>query len=208
MAFGSVSFTGSDGSTIQSVDSNVTKIGNGTNILINTNRGYASASATWSMYYYNAAQAASADYDVQCTIGRTTKDTAGPAGRLSTNGNDGYFVKFMAATGWQLYQRSGGSASQIGSTYNGDDPYTAARVGLLRMVGTDISFLVDGVLRIGPATGAVTAKGYAGFGTYYSGSYTGCYIDDWSAIDAAAGLIVNPLSGRGAGAAQPIWSGA
>ena len=89
MAFASDSFTGGiDGQALNVYSVNWTKIGAGTDILINTERAYCgTANAGWSMFYWNAAQATSANYDVSCTVtSGVNLDTIGPAGRMSSDG--------------------------------------------------------------------------------------------------------------------------
>jgi hypothetical protein len=189
MAFASDTFTGTDGTVLETYSANWTKIagGSGWNLAINANTIYCILTGTgWQMHYWNSAQAITADYDVQAVVARAAgNDSIGPAGRLSIDNNNGYFVKYVSGAGWVLSQRSGGTVTQIGATYNGDDP-TTPRTVLLRMVGTQISVLINGVVRIGPATGAVTAKGYAGVGSYYSGVTTSFYLDSFVASDPVA----------------------
>lgn len=190
MSFATDSFTGADGTVLETYSANWTKIagGSGSDFVINTNRVYCStAGVTWQMHYWNAAQATNADYDVTVVINRAAgSDSIGPAGRLSTNNADGYHVKYLSGSGWVLYQRSANTVSQLGSYYNGDDPNGSPKTVMLRMVGTAISVLIGGTVRIGPATGAVTAKGYAGIGSYYTGGTSSFYLDDFDASDPVA----------------------
>ena len=190
MSFATDSFTGADGTVLETYSANWTKIagGSGSDFVINTNRVYCStAGVGWQMHYWNAAQATNADYDVTVVINRAAgSDSIGPAGRLSTNNADGYHVKYLSGSGWVLYQRSANTVSQLGSYYNGDDPNGSPKTVMLRMVGTAISVLIGGTVRIGPATGAVTAKGYAGIGSYYTGGTSSFYLDDFDASDPVA----------------------
>jgi len=190
MSFATDSFTGTDGTVLETYSASWTKIagGSGSNFVLGTNRVYCStAGVTWQMHYWNAAQATNADYDVTVVINRAAgSDSIGPAGRLSTNNADGYHVKYLSGSGWVLYQRSANTVSQLGSYYNGDDPNGSPKTVMLRMVGTAISVLIGGTVRIGPATGAVTAKGYAGIGSYYTGGTSSFYLDDFDASDPVA----------------------
>ena len=220
MSFATDSFTGTDGTVLETYSASWTKIagGSGSNFVLGTNRVYCStAGVGWQMHYWNAAQATNADYDVTVVINRAAgNDSIGPAGRLSTNNADGYHVKYVNGSGWALYQRSANTISQLGSYYNGDDPNGSPKTVMLRMVGTAISVLIGGTVRIGPATGAVTAKGYAGIGSYYTGGTSSFYLDDFDASDpVAAGPTItggtanpvhlstgNTITGTGFGAAQ------
>lgn len=199
MSFATDSFTGTDGTVLETYSASWTKIagGSGSNFVLGTNRVYCStAGAAWQMHYWNAAQATNADYDVTVVINRAAgNDSIGPAGRLSTNNADGYHVKYVNGSGWALYQRSANTISQLGSYYNGDDPNGSPKTVMLRMVGTAISVLIGGTVRIGPATGAVTAKGYAGIGSYYTGGTSSFYLDDFDASDpVAAGPTISSVS--------------
>ncbi len=109
---------------------------------------------------------ASADYDVSADLICTTAVGSAPqiSGRINGGSPDMYFVDYAASsTNFTLQKRISGSNTTLG-TYT-DAAFTAGvtRSVMLRMRGSAISVLVDGVVRIGPVTDTgVTAVGKAG----------------------------------------------
>jgi hypothetical protein len=131
--------------------------------------------------YYSSYIPASADYDVVATIFLAAGDLSmAVAGRINTTNGACYSVGTSYGV-WIL----NGNGVNIGS-YTGDSP-TTARVVTLRMVGDQISVLIDGVLRIGPITNsAISAIGRPGIGVGYSDVGTTTSIDNWEVWEASA----------------------
>ncbi len=132
---------------------------------------------------------ASADYDV--TIDGVCVTATGNmprvAGRIKTGGDDCYFVDYSAATTNFTLQKRLATVETTLATYT-DAGFTAGvtRSIMLRMRGSAISLLVDGVLRAGPITDTgVTAAGKAGL--YFVnaiGELTGFRADNFVATNA------------------------
>jgi hypothetical protein len=136
--------------------------------------------------WYSSAVPASADYDVQadCFVESSGKTICGIAARMSTSANTEYFVNYNAGT-WRLYSVSSGTESSIG-TYLGDAP-TTTKTCVLRVTGTTIEVLIDGVSRISVTNSAISAAGRPGLVGYFNDNTSASYIDNFSATDPASG---------------------
>jgi|GEM_PF-4909597 len=184
--FASDTFTDTDGVHLQNHTPNIggswTLSRGSTNLDINTNHIYATASAGIA-YYTISASPASADADVQadfyCVGGQTMPLIVG---RASTSATTAYGVRVNSGTTWNLYRWLAGAISTIG-TYSGDS-CTTTRTVKLQMRGTAIKVYIGGVERISVTNSDVTAAGKAGVGTYYSYVGTSYWLDNFSATDA------------------------
>jgi hypothetical protein len=102
---------------------------------------------------------------------------AGPAVRLSSNGQSGYLAIYYWNSGspnLQLYKRSNGSWTQLGSTYN-SGALAAGTQLKLEVVGTTLALLVNGTERIAAYDDSFTggAPGILAQGTGKVDSWSG-----------------------------------
>jgi len=146
-------------------------------------------SSTANSAYYHSVPLPAADYDVSavvhCFTNPATSEQVGVLGRLAMLTGDAYLARYRAAQGFQLFRFIANAATQLGTTYArvlgaGED----ARL-TLRMAGTAISLLVDGVVRVGPITdSSTTAAGFAGVflgsNTTADTDSTGSHLDNWN----------------------------
>ena len=179
-------FTGTDGTVLNTYSANWSNTGFGTDTMsISSNHAKADAGAGFNAYAWNAAQATSADYDVSATVVARAGGNNSPAvaGRIvATNDGRCYFVQGSTGAVWTLYRNFAGARTSIG-TYTGgagDDPSLTPCAVTLRMVGSTISVLVNGVSRISVTDTNLTAKGYAGVGCFFGDSNAASWLDDWS----------------------------
>jgi hypothetical protein len=80
--------------------------------------------------------------------------------RVSSNGNDGYFVRFYTG-GSQLYKRVGGTWTAVGSAAGGVSNNATAK---LQIIGTTLKFFINGTLTITATVTDISATGVAGLG--------------------------------------------
>ena len=105
----------------------------------------------------------------------------GPAVRLQNGGQDGYVGLYNWNSGspvLQLFKRSGGNWTQLGSTYS-SGPLAAGTKLRLTVLGNSISFTANGVERIG-LTDSTFSSGAPGIMAF--GSAT---VDNWSGSSAS-----------------------
>jgi hypothetical protein len=186
MASISDNFTDSDATALQdhtaSGGGTYTKIGSNSDLQINSNSLNAAVTNGWSPYYHSTApDSANHEISADFSAGSEYQTTPFIAGRVSTNGENCYWMEFSDRN-WVLFKRVGGSGTQLGS-YNGDY-VTTVRRGTLRIEGTTISVLVDDVERISVSDSDISAAGRFGVGCYYAN--TGSTIDNLAAQDISA----------------------
>lgn len=202
MSFASSSFTGTNGTELTASDAgwvrHTTASASGVNAQIANNRARISASSG-NTYYYRSEAPASADYSVFASIVRRSGDSgsAGVVGRMSTSAVTGYLAQHDEGNGWRLFKIVAGSYTQLGSSYAQTLTIDQAYNVELRMAGTSIKVFVDGVERISAADSEITAAGRAGINLYANGGGIGDvynhHIDDFDAVDAAAGDTTAPV---------------
>lgn len=131
------------------------------------------------------------DYEVSLDLFRLSAGgySAGPIGRVSSS-SAFYHARYDTNSGaWQLYQF--GPAVLLGS-WSESVAVGAYRRLTLRMVGDQISMLVDGVERVTATNSVHSAGGVAGFRVLGMGTNTtGMHIDNW--IAKTLGGIPLPL---------------
>jgi hypothetical protein len=101
----------------------------------------------------------------------------GPAVRLQNGGQNGYVGIYNWNSGspvLQLFKRSGGNWTQLGSTYN-SGPLAAGTKLRLTVLGNSISFTANGVERIGltDSTFSSGAPGIMAFGSATADNWSG-----------------------------------
>lgn len=139
----------------------------------------------------------SADCDVSLTIVVVTAlggATIGVIGRQRTvtNAQNFYMARYNGANTWQLYRCIDSVFTQLGSNFT--QAIGAADILTLRMVGDQISLLLNAVSVVGPVTDATfTNAGRAGL-RINGGSETTGYHGDLFEVDVTA---APPSSGGG-----------
>ena len=131
-------------------------------------------SGTGAAQYYASATPSSADYLVESDVyvaSLLATDAIGVVGRqdISGTGQTYYLARYVRDTGrWELHKVVAGTSTLIGSGGSGTGYYTQAlTVGssyrlTLRMSGTTISMLIDGVTRLTATDSAISAIGRGG----------------------------------------------
>jgi hypothetical protein len=117
--------------------------------------------------YFSSAIPYSADYDVSAQIQEftnTTGDQAAVLGRYSTTADSGYGVLAINGTGYLLYKKVAGAFTQLGTTYG--TTTNNSDVIKLRMRGSTISMLVNGVVQASVTDTTYSATGIAGVYLY------------------------------------------
>ena len=143
--------------------------------------------------YHHSYHLGSADYDVSCDVtclSLITDGAEGVTGRVDPVTDSYYLGRYDQFAGeWQIYPRlNGADGAMLGSSTAfllTNRPYRLT----LRMRGTAISLLVDGVLLIGPVTdSSISAAGYAGVwgeaNTTAPTDSTGYHLDNWDVVPA------------------------
>jgi len=130
--------------------------------------------ATSTSGYYITATPSSPDYDVSADIYCYTDPASlgvGVIGRASTTAYTFYSARYRSTAGWQLWVYNASSPTQLGvTTGSAMTPGQSFRV-TLRMKGTSISLLLNGVVIIGPIMDSTIAT--AGVpGVFMSGANT------------------------------------
>lgn len=207
--FASDSFTGTEDTELSAYDASWIKVtGNTGNAEIASNRVRASGT-TFTAYYYNATPP-SADYPVQATIHTVTSvtnATAGVLGRVSSSANTFYQANAHATSGWQLFKRVAGTATQLGSsvaqTYTAGQSYDVK----LSMSGTTIELykLGESTAAISVTDSAISAAGFAGLrfsSPTVPSDTSNFHIDDWSAGEAGGTTYNQSLTANASGSAS------
>lgn len=181
-----ISFTGTDLATLQASDANVTKIGSGTDILINSNTGYASANGSFSGYYHSTAPAG-ADQKVVADFQVANAAHTGPGVclRMDTAGNNLYWANFNGTSGWVIRKRVGGTFSLVAS-YVGDTPTSLTSVEF-SVVGTTLNLYINGVLRIDTIDSSLSTANQWGVGTFFADANNSRLIDNAVFSDVVSG---------------------
>lgn len=157
-------------------------------MLSDANRLRANGSGTLYRGACHAAVPPSADYDVTALI-RVVSDnnqsTIGVAGRMDPAALRCYFARYNTGNNrWEIVRFNADAGTVLGwygQTYATGEAATV----MLRMRGTTISLLVDGVERVSVVDTAISAAGKAGvFATYGVTNTTGLHLDDWQAVAA------------------------
>ena len=198
MPFVSVSFTGSDGATVESTDPNW---GGGSGLTILGNRAHIAAAAP-TAYYYNTAPS-SADYSVSSFIYATSTYgiSCGPTARHSTSAQTFYHFRFATGSGWQLFKFIAGAPTQLGSTI-ASTSFAAGQTkkATIEVSGTTLKCYVDGSLVIGPITDtSITAANRPGM--RFTANAVGGDIASFSADYLVTSIALAALNAAGAGAA-------
>lgn len=179
-------------------------VGVGNNLVLNGS-GAAAGSNSGSVATFALApgEPASADYDVVCKIVRGSNAVGalmGVGGRVNAYGGalEGYIAAYDGSGIWHLYKYIAGTPTELGTPYaqaltNGVE-YTL----MLRMVGTSIKLLVNGVERVTATDSAITAAGRSGL-YWYSAAQIDITSTEFSVTgDAllAASLIFDNFTGE------------
>jgi hypothetical protein len=145
--------------------------------------------------YYASGAPASADYDVVGTFRVLTINSAGSilavTARYSTVARSGYFLQLNATTSgahvWQLIRVDANVQTVLGSfatTFVANTTY----VGTLRVRGSSIIAVIDGVERITATDATYSAKGVVGVRAGAgAGQTTGVHLDVFSTVDLLSG---------------------
>lgn len=144
--------------------------------------------------YYASGVPGSADYDVEAVIRKVTGvSNMGIVGRMSTSADTGYLV--LWGPSWTLFSLVAGVAVSLGTftdvPANGTD-----RTVRLKMRGSDIRVLIDGVERIAVTDASVTAAGRVGIrgGGAAGTSVAGYHVDSVKSQDAFAVALSDSLA--------------
>ena len=173
--FASDTFTDTDATLLQDHVPDIggawTKARGTTDMVINSNHVFSTASAALTYYVPNTSSTTN-DVDVQADFywdGTGTDTTPCIVGRASEVQTTAYAVRHdVVAVVWQLRRYLNSTTGvQIGF-YGGDSP-TTVRTVKLQMRGDQLSVYIDGVLRIGPITDANIVSGKAGVGVAGAG---------------------------------------
>lgn len=190
MSFANDTFTGTNGTTLQSHTSDSghswTKL-TGSDMQINNNTVY---NTTFSVtMYYSSAIPAGVEYDVEATIKtlNSSKNGCGVGGRISTSATTFYSARFKSTPQWELNKYIAGVATLLGS-YAGDYPSTA-KVVKLEIRDATKKLYVDGVERVSSVDNEITAAGRPGVGHGAGGNdpWTESWADNWSSTNFSAG---------------------
>jgi lysophospholipase L1-like esterase len=165
-------------------------------------------------YYYASGTPASADYSVQAdftlqAVPTGTTPNFGVQGREDPTAETFYWALYnYSSTKWELYKRVNGSATLLNNS-----AVVALSTGRiytlnLTMVGSAITFSVDGAVVASATDTSITAAGKAGVGMYSSNAEDGdgVYLDDFIANDTSAPTAYS-LKGPSAGTVNGTSSG-
>lgn len=193
MSFANDTFTGSDGTTLQSHTSDSSHTWTkqtGSDMQLNTNTVYNTNFTLTG--YYSSAVPAGVDYDVVGTVkvATSSKNSCGVLGRMSTSATTFYSARYKSNPRWELNKYIAGAATLLGS-YDaaGDRPSSAAKTVKLEIRDATKKVYISGVERISSADNDITAAGRPGLGHGAGGNdpWTESWLDDWSATDAVGG---------------------
>lgn len=116
-----------------------------------------------------SASPGSADYDVSVDIIAAIDTAPGIVGRAHATNLDYYYFRFLPGDGYQLYRFQGGSPTLIG--FQAASPATGSSIRLtLRLRGSTISGMVDGIEKVSTTDTTFTAPGVVGIRNGGSGS--------------------------------------
>lgn len=211
--FASDNFAGSAGTELSSYNSAWVKItGNTGNYTVTDAERIRGTSIVAAAYYHNVAPA-SADYSVQALL-RAMSVTAGQRNgigvRASNSANSLYFCRLNGTSGWELYKRTSGTNSLLGSaaqSITAGDELTIKLDVATSGSNAVLNFYVNGSLTIGPITDSSPLSA-AGFGAIYAlnaaaaSNTTGYHLDNWQAEEAGGGSIDIAGGSTGTGAAS------
>lgn len=113
----------------------------------------------------------------------------GPAGRIATAATTMYIAIFNTADS-EMYSVVGGSYTQIGS---GSTIPTLGQIAYLSMVGTTITYKLDGTTQAS-VTDSTIASGQAG--AFGAASTNNAIFDDWEGGDFGGGGAATPSNRR------------
>lgn len=89
--------------------------------------------------------------------------TRGVVGRINTSADTAYFARHTTVgEQWQLFKVVAGSSTQLGTPLSATPTIDQVYRLTLRMIGSAISVLLDGVVIITATDTAITAAGMAG----------------------------------------------
>jgi hypothetical protein len=131
----------------------------------------------------------SPNYDVECDVVMRSDNNlanAGVIGRASTGAHTYYHARYTTnGDAWQLIAYAAGTGTQLGSGVSQTLVVDQAYRLVLRMRGTTITLIVDGVPRILQLDGTITAAGRAGVRFQEaSAAATGPHLDNWRAVSS------------------------
>lgn len=137
----------------------------GTAVLDAANR-LRQATTAASCYYANVPPT-SENYDVTANVNRLSNaafpSTAGVVGRLDTSTDTCYTARQeIQGSNWALYKRVAGTETSLGTSSVPSITTGTPNTMTLRMVGSSIKVLVDGVVRISATDSSITNTGRAG----------------------------------------------
>ncbi len=156
--------------------------------LVLTDANRVRAGVSGQSVYFQSNVSPSANYDVSAVFTCFTNvstDSPGIVGRLDTASKTFYLALYRNSSGFQLWKFVSGTATQLGTTYALVMSANESHRVTLRMQGTSISLLVDGVIRVGPIVDAsVSATGSSGLYDNPSSpgtNSTGTHLDNFNA---------------------------
>lgn len=168
------SFDGTSGDTVETYSADWSKLAGSTNGII-SDAGRMRLSGT--TQYWNSFSPSSPDYDLEGDAVCLTDGTAFRTGIIAraVDADNYFYLRYAGSTtGWQLFRRVGGTATQMGSTYAGGIGAGNTEHPRLRCEGDQISAYLGATLIIGPITygAALTAAGKCGIYNASSSSVT------------------------------------
>lgn len=198
--FASASFTGADGTALETADANWSNNGAtaGAAVIQSIAVRKSDGNTAWKIH---SATPPSADYSVSSDITHSgsTNFSLGPVGRSSTTAQTGYHARVLQSTATaaviQLFRFNAGTATQLGS--NQSISYSSGNTVNLRleMIGSTIKVFRDGSATplinqsdASPITD-VGKTGFRGGGTSPSNT-NALLLDNFSADDTAAGAAL------------------
>ena len=168
------SFSGTSGDTVEAYSADWSKLSGTTNGVI-SDAGRMRLNGT--TQYVNAFSPSSANYDFEGDASCLTDGTAFRTGVIARaiDADNYFYLRYAGSTtGWQLFRRVAGTATQMGSTYAGAIGAGNTARPRLRCDGDQISAYLGSTLIIGPITygAALTAAGNCGIYNASSSSVT------------------------------------
>lgn len=155
--FATATFTGTNGTALQTADTNFTRHPSYTaNCVIDTNECKGDSASTTA--YYHSGSPVGASYKVSATLHKVAQTSGFPGvcGRISTSTNTFYLARWNEGeSGWQLYKFVNGTATQLGSTVT--DTFTAGSSHNITLE-MDAAAQTVKLFKKGESTAAITAS--------------------------------------------------
>lgn len=183
------SFSGSG--TIQTANTFWSVLMGGSMSITPEKRARMALSSTTTLYEYDLGEDPPADYEVSLDIyvASANTDAIGPAGRIQSSSVYYHGRYNLQGNNWELYRFG---PTQLLGSWSENVPVGATRRATLRMEGSSISLLVDGVTRIAVTNAGIALPGRPGIRGITGGAsdVSGLHVDNWLAesIESEAGI--------------------